>query len=147
MENRAMKIVTGRSMFGVDIESYWKGPIWSTVANRRSIPKPSLKNPMAAVPVYAHISHGRLLAMCPNCNNAEYVWPDKLLMYCAECGNADVKNYIRRVVLPVEYDAICKELLKRTNPANQSWFPDETLESLVAERKAQAQAHEQEVLA
>lgn len=134
-----MNIIDGQSMFNRSLQTFLKGNIWNETARRRGIQAPSISdnNVSDENPTEAHISHGRLLASCTNCNNAEYVWlKGPYLMICANCGNSDIEGKLRRVYMSPDLDDIIELLLERPNPENQNWFPNESPDDLRKENEA-----------
>lgn len=133
-----MKLIDGQSFFNKSFEKYLSSPTWIKVARQQGIRAPSEIANIEDNPTYAHISHSRIVADCPNCNNAEFVWRDgPHVMACANCGNADIQNKLRQVIIPDILNMIEGALLRRPNPATRNWFPGETLEQLETENEEQ----------
>lgn len=131
-----MKLIDGQSFFNKSFEKYLASPTWTKVAQQQGIRAPSEIAGVEDKPAYAHISHSRIVADCPNCNNAEFVWRDgPYIMACANCGNADIGNKLRVVIMPEILGGIEELLMKRPNPATRNWIPGETLEQLEAENE------------
>lgn len=132
-----MKIIDGESYFNVTLDKYLSGKIWTAIASRRGVKRPSLNDVSEDNPTYVHISHGRALASCPSCNSAEYVWLNgPLLMACANCGNADIQGKMRQVIVPSDFLEITNALLRRPNPQTQNWFPGvQSLDDILAENE------------
>ena len=67
-----------------------------------------------AVPAIAQISHGRWVAVCPECKNGvEYVDPDEKLFYCFSCGNHTIGGAGRPVKFPRTRVAIESRIMNR----------------------------------
>lgn len=132
-----MHLIDGQSMFNMPIQQYWR-TVWWEVARRSGLHTPDPDRTSSENPSILHISHGRLVATCPNCQQAEYVWrKGPHVMVCANCGNADIKGRCRIVVMPKpgDLDKIEALLLERPNPANRNWYPEQSLADLVAENE------------
>jgi len=82
-------------------------------------------------PLEARIEYARFLVDCPNCNNAEYAFEDKLF-FCSQCGNSDIQGKVRSVVMPKDRDEI-ENLLSVRPIKNRHWFPTETIGDLEKE--------------
>lgn len=133
-------IIDGKVWFdGMRLDQFYGSPssVWTKVYRRNGhTVKPDLTNVSADNPTVAHISHNKLLALCPNCNSAEYVWRDgPHVMICAECGNADINGMARRVDTPdaTLMAAIELVLSARSRPQNRNWDPSESVQDLLQE--------------
>jgi len=79
-----------------------------------------------AKPIEARIEYARYIVDCPNCNNAEFAFEDKLFL-CSLCKNSNVGGKVRKVKMPKERKKIEDELSKRPIK-NRHWIPDVTEE-------------------
>jgi len=134
-QTQTQHIIDGQSNFDMSLRDFWRTK-WIQIARRSGISVPDEKNTSDQNPAIAHISHSRLLADCPNCLGAEYVWrKGPHIMVCALCGNSDIGGKCRIVIVPEAtlLNKIEKVLLERPNPANRTWFINESLEQLQAE--------------
>ena len=82
-------------------------------------------------PLQAKINYGRWVIECPNCNNAEFAFEDRLF-FCTQCNNGN--GELRKVILPTKRKQIEKVLGKRLI-VNRHWKSGETIDSLIAENK------------
>jgi hypothetical protein len=82
-------------------------------------------------PLDARIEHARFLVDCPNCNNAEFYFEDKLFL-CSLCGNSNIGGKVYKVKLPKERKEIETVLGKRAI-VNRHWKESETLKDLKTE--------------
>lgn len=132
-----MTLIDGAKRFNYSfIEHFMDGSVWVEAARQNAIKVVSIKEFDISNPGLAIISHNKLLAVCPVCNGAEYVWRDgPYLMLCATCGNSDVGGKFRLVLMPEDLDAIEQILNLRPNPENRNWFPHETQETLTQENE------------
>lgn len=85
--------------------------------------------------IHVYVNDGRWIAECPDCHGAQLACRTDHRFLCNECGNIVVGNKWRRVVWPLEADAIEAALSRRLR-ANQNWYPWETIEDLLAENAA-----------
>ena len=79
-------------------------------------------------PLEARIEYARMIIDCPNCNNAEYAFEDKLFL-CSQCLNSDIQGQIRKVKMPKDRKQI-EEILGKRPIKNRHWFPNETIADL-----------------
>lgn len=82
-------------------------------------------------PLEARIEYARFIVDCPNCNNAEYAFEDKLFL-CSQCFNSDIQGKVRKVKMPKERKQI-EDILSKRAIKNKHWFPNETIEDLEKE--------------
>lgn len=61
-------------------------------------------------PVQAIVDHGRWLAVCDRCGNAEYVDPETPIFFCMRCGNGDSRA-ARPVTFPENREQVEADLL------------------------------------
>jgi hypothetical protein len=127
-----MRIVDGQANFGADLATVWRNhPAFVSAAERFGFVAPPLAAVADAPPLPAVVNHGRLLADCPDCGGAEFVWHEgPHLILCASCFNGAVGGKWRRVALPDDYAAIAAALLARPLPLNRNWTPGESLADL-----------------
>ncbi len=133
-----MKLVDGESMFDLSYQDFLRSSIYVSVARRRNIVVPPLLpiNISGDRPVMVMVSQGRMLAQCPNCNNAEYVWRNgPHLILCANCGNNDIGNKYRVVFVPEDFPQIETLLLQRPDPNTQNWTADESTTDLAIDNE------------
>ncbi len=76
--------------------------------------------------VDAYVNHGRWVADCA-CNGAELVAPGQEMV----CGSDGARNQVK-FPDPTTRDKIESVLLQR-EPSNQNWYPDETVDELIAQ--------------
>uniref|UniRef100_A0A6M3JTC3 Uncharacterized protein n=1 Tax=viral metagenome TaxID=1070528 RepID=A0A6M3JTC3_9ZZZZ len=79
-------------------------------------------------PLEARIEYARFIVDCPNCNNAEYAFEDKLF-FCSQCLNSDIQGKARKVKMPKQRKQI-EEILGKRAIKNRHWFPSETMQDL-----------------
>jgi len=84
-----------------------------------------------ANPLEAKIEHARYLVDCPNCDNTEFAFEDKLF-FCSACKNSDIGGKVRKVKMPKERKQI-EEILRKRPIKNRHWSPEETVEDLEKE--------------
>lgn len=124
----------GRTIFNKSFQDYVKSTIWQKVFRASGNSTYNINSTSDEAPAYAHISHSRLVALCPNCGGAEAVWREgPHVMLCANCGNADIQGRLRTVILPDNLNEIEQLLMQRSNPATRNWLSGETIEELEAE--------------
>lgn len=85
--------------------------------------------------IAAYVNHGRWIAECPDCANAQLACPDDQRFMCNNCANAMNGGLWRRVIWP-KNRAQLEAVLKLRPPENQHWTPGETVADLKAENKA-----------
>lgn len=81
----------------------------------------------------ARAEYARWIVDCPNCNNAEYYFEDKLF-FCSLCKNSDVGGKTRKVKMPKERKEI-EDVLSIRPIKNRHWYPNETLQGLAKENE------------
>jgi len=84
-------------------------------------------------PLEAYVNHARWIVDCPNCNNAEFYFEDKLF-WCSVCKNSYIQGKTRVVKIPNERKQI-EEILGERLIINRHWHPGETIEDLENESK------------
>lgn len=131
MTGYTLPIIDGRRNFGADSP-------WPVVAGSRAATIASFIPPPVTVtagpPARARVNHNRLIADCPDCGGAEFVWRDgPLVMLCLACLNAGIGHVWRPVALPADIDAIEAALLARPLPDTRHWSPDESAADLLRE--------------
>jgi hypothetical protein len=77
-------------------------------------------------PIDAYVNHGRWVADCA-CNGAELVAPDQE-MVCGSCGARNTVTFPG----PKTREKI-EAALKVRPPLRQNWYPDETVDELIAQ--------------
>jgi hypothetical protein len=127
-----MRIVDGQAQFGAGLETVWRHhPLFVQLAERGGFVVPPLTERADAPPIHARINHGNLIADCPDCGGAEFVWQEgPYLFLCASCLNGAVGGKWRRVALTQDYAAIVAALAVRPLPQNRNWEPGETATDL-----------------
>lgn len=86
----------------------------------------------------ARVNHNRLIADCPDCGGAEFVWRDgPHAMVCLSCLNGALGGRWRRVVMPADYPAIEAALLARPLPQTRNWSETETVADLLTQNAAE----------
>ncbi len=132
-----MRITDGNSMFHMTLREFVGSQTYLNVARMRGIVVPPITKISTLNPTQATVNNGRLIAPCTGCvGGAEYIWRGgPYQMYCANCGNRDIGNNWRRIIMPE--DRILREverlLLMRTDPGTQNWNPTESIQELVLE--------------
>lgn len=131
MVDFVLPIVDGRRNFNTDSP-------WQVVAGSRAaqivgfVPPPVTTT--AGPPVAARVNHNRLIADCPDCGGAEFVWRDgPHVMLCLSCLNGGIGHVWRPVALPDHYPAIEAALLARPLVVNRHYEPGETVDGLLRE--------------
>lgn len=85
----------------------------------------------------AWVDHGRWVAACPSCLNAQMVDPDDPRFFCYECGNADLGGVWARVHFPKPNTRkLIEEILAERPEDNAHWMPHETVGDLADENEA-----------
>jgi hypothetical protein len=107
---------------------YWRAPV-SLADAMAAEPGP----PEIAIAVYAN--HGRWIAECPDCREAQIASATDYRFMCNGCANVAVGGLWRAVVWPEEHAEIDAALSSRPR-VHQNWLPGETLEDLVAEAQS-----------
>ena len=82
-------------------------------------------------PLEARIEHARFLVDCPNCDNAEFFFEDKLF-FCSQCKNSNVEGKVYKVKTPKDRKKI-EEILGKRPIKNRHWKEPETVEDLEKE--------------
>lgn len=82
-------------------------------------------NPDPATEINAYVNHGRWIAECPDCCNAQLACKTDPRFLCNECGNVAVGKLWRTVLFPPNTTGI-EALLQNRPVANQNWVPGET---------------------
>ena len=77
-------------------------------------------------PIDAYVNHGRWVADCA-CNGAELVAPGQEML----CGSCGARNQVK-FPGPTMRDKI-EAVLNPRPPLRQNWYPDETVDELVAQ--------------
>lgn len=72
---------------------------------------------MDARHVYAHVSDGRWVANCPQCNGGIACWDENPHGCCLDCG------HVYPVRWPDRYREVEADLGTRANPFNRHWHP------------------------
>ena len=83
-----------------------------------------------AFDTYVHLNHGRWIFDCPNCPQAYSVQSD----FPEECENCGTKF---NLIVPSDVMANQVTEIVSVRPVeNQNWYPDETIQDLLAENQA-----------
>ena len=102
-----------------------RGAEWVHHSLRRSLaPLSAATHPEATIPAY--VNHGRWVADCPDCNNAQLACKTDHRFLCDECGNVVIGRLWRPVEWPADVQRI-ENLLTERPVANQNWVPGENL--------------------
>lgn len=133
-----MRVIDGQAQFGASQEMvYLLHPQFVQLAARVGVTVPPLDQVSRAKPLPARINHNRLIADCPDCNGAEFVWRDgPHLLMCCSCWNGRVGGLWRAVTLPDDITTIEAALSERVDPQSRNWQPGETVADLLAENEA-----------
>ena len=83
--------------------------------------------------IVAAVNHGRWVAECPWCRDAQRVDLSDPWFYCVACGNAENGHLWVPVKLPAALKAIEHALLERSHEENRNWLPHETVVDLLAQ--------------
>lgn len=94
----------------------------------RNLRELGIRKRQSSTPVYAYVSEGRWVADCDECNGAEFVTEDQV-MVCGTCGA------VSDVVWPEDVAGIEAVLGKRKHLRTQNFIPGETVDMLKAENK------------
>lgn len=131
-------IVDGRINHQAEFLDYVLKVVVGKYAAARGVRVPTLEHVSDAVALRARIDAGRWIVECPDCHDAQYVWPDdeQPLFMCVTCFNGAGDGLWRRVALPQDRSAIEELLLKRPVPGTRHWRDGETVEDLRAENRA-----------
>ena len=89
-------------------------------------------NPDPATAIQAYVNHGRWIAECPDCRNAQLACKTDPRFLCNECGNVAVGKLWRQVVFPPNVNGIENQLTNRPLE-NQNWSPGESRMSLAVD--------------
>lgn len=130
-----MRLIDGRANFGAGPETVWRNhPVFVAIAARVGFIPPPIEQVAAVPPIPARVNHGNLIADCPDCGGAEFVWRDgPHLFLCASCCNGAVGYRWRPVALPANLDEIEATLLKRPLPKWRNWDSSESVADLLAQ--------------
>ena len=79
----------------------------------------------------ARAEHARWIVDCPNCNNAEFYFEDKLFM-CSLCNNSNADGKTLKVKMPKARKDI-EVILGKRPIKNRHWREPETIEGLEKE--------------
>ena len=120
---------------GIDTGDTYFGEVIQTKASGASPARKWLnRDRIQKMPIYggkpleANINHSRWIVDCPNCNNAEFMFEDKLF-YCSLCHNYNIDGKVLKVKTPKERKEI-EDILKVRPIKNRHWKPGETIEGL-----------------
>lgn len=131
-----MWVQDGRKHFnGASIEDIRLGPMLRRATPCGVVVPPSSEVAKADA-LLARVNHNRWIVDCPDCNGAEFVWLDQLVMMCQSCWNSSVGGKWRRVRIPADVQQIEAALEKRHAPQNRNWEPGETVADLKADNRA-----------
>lgn len=124
----------GQQHFGATLAQIASGPM-RAFAERQGVAVATLDLIATSAPAaVARIDHSRLIADCPDCGGAEFVWRDgPHLMMCQSCWNMTIGGMWRRVALSPLLPEVEAILAARPLPQNRNWTPGETVEALRAE--------------
>lgn len=86
--------------------------------------------------IHAYVNHGRWIAECPDCRNAQLACRTDKRFLCNECGNIAVGGLWRPVEWPANVQAV-ENLLENRPLVNQNWAPGEDMEILAIENLEQ----------
>jgi hypothetical protein len=130
-------IIDGALNHGVDYAEHARTFI-AAYARRAQITLPPMDGISDTDPLAARVDAGRWIVECPDCHDAQYVWPDEPepLFMCVSCFNTRADGAWRRVAIPAERVAIEAMLLEREMPITRGWVPGETADDLRAENVA-----------
>lgn len=81
-------------------------------------------NPGPDTAISAYVNHGRWIAECPDCKNAQLACKTDHRFLCNECGNVAVDNLWRAVIWPANVEGI-ESMLESRPRVNQNWVPGE----------------------
>lgn len=84
-----------------------------------------------AIKVYAN--HGRWIAECPDCGDAQLAAREDRRFMCVGCANVAVGGVWRPVTWPRNLEALEEILDARPSHLNRNWSPGETIADLIAE--------------
>lgn len=131
-------IVDGSLNHRADFATYVAKFVIGTYAVRRGVRVPTFDHVSVTEALEARIDAGRWIVECPDCHDAQFVWPDDEhpLFMCVTCFNATVEGLWRRVAVPEQRAAIEALLLKRPLPTVRHWRAGETIDELRAENRA-----------
>lgn len=129
-------IIDGAQAFGADLAAYARRAM-APLAARAGVTVPALNQVAGTTPrVPARINHNRLIADCPDCGGAEFVWRDgPHILMCQSCWNGALGHKWRRVALPDNLPAIERVLLERPVPQTRNWQLGETVDDLRRENQ------------
>lgn len=122
--------------FGMTLDELRRGPM-AAFAARFGVTVPTLDRIAADAPAtVAYVSHSRLIAGCPDCNGAEFVYRDgPHLFMCQSCWNGAIGGKWRLVLVPDVLPEVEAILGERPIPQSRNWHPTETLAQLRAENE------------
>src|ERR1039458_2633890 len=106
---------------------------WQMETNGFNVTLPRMVSNKATA--FARVCHGVWIVDCPWCKSAQKASRVDHRFFCVECENNAVKNAWIPVTWPEEWQVIEMLLGSRPIPANQNWFPYETLADLQAENE------------
>lgn len=89
-------------------------------------------HPAAGVSVF--VNHGRWVAECPDCKNAQLACRTDHRFLCNNCGNVTIQGLWRSVLWPADIAGIEAALASRPI-VNQNWETGQTVEDLKAETR------------
>ena len=130
------RAITGRHHFkGASLELYVHHGLLRAIADRAGVRVPPLGRIADAPPLPARLYHDQWIVECPDCHDAQFVWPETPQYLCAYCFNARLGGRWRRVAIPKEsvrgeIEAIVGH---RLFPHQRNWVPGETADDLRAE--------------
>lgn len=103
---------------------------WVVMRHWQAATPPELNSGLAKVdPTLVQLNHGRWVAMCPDCNSAQYASQTDPRMLCVECGNVKLKGKWRPLAWPSNRAAI-ETAVQGRPPINQNWLPGEKVGDL-----------------
>ena len=107
-------------------------------AARLGIVVPPLQQVSDTPPLDARIDAGRWIVECPDCHDAQFIWPAEPapIFMCVTCFNVAVGGDWRLVAVPPNRAALERLLLFRPLPHNRNWRAGETVDTLRAENIA-----------
>lgn len=133
-----LPIIDGERNHGTDFDTHVREFV-GKYARRMGVTLPPRAVVATASPVAARIDAGRWIVECPDCHDAQYVWPDEAapVFMCVACFNVTVGGSWRPVTMPSRRDrnAIEAALLARPLPGNRHWQLGETAAALRAENR------------
>lgn len=137
-----MDIVDGAANFGAELATVYRlHPAFAGAAQRVGVVIPPLDRiATKAPPAVARINHNRLIADCPDCGGAVYVWRDgPYLLLCPDCWNGVIGGAWRILQVPDDLATIEAALRERPLPMTRNWVPSETVDDLRQEFATQGE--------